>query len=188
MAVADMNDCLQTIGNYDLLQKIAEGGMGTVYRGRNRFTNEIVAVKVVPPHLLSNAVVIKRFEQEYNVARSINHPNIVKALDFGREGDLRYLVMEFVEEHLPIRGAQRPQDIQRQRQIAASRYSVVGHHKWIGKNDDPAFVKGEIRERRAVFVAKVDYRRVQRGRIIITITLIFFAIAFILRRCLCGSL
>ncbi|HZZ78710.1 MAG TPA: serine/threonine-protein kinase [Gemmataceae bacterium] len=97
MAVADMNETMQTIGNYDLLQKIAEGGMGTVYRGRNRFTNEIVAVKVVPPHLLNNPVVLKRFEQEYNVARSINHPNIVKALDFGREGDLRYLVMEFVE-------------------------------------------------------------------------------------------
>ncbi len=97
MAVADMSDCLQTIGNYDLLAKIAEGGMGTVYRGRNRSTGEIVAVKVVPPHLLSNPVVLKRFEQEYNVARSIDHPNIVKALDFGREDDLRYLVMEFVD-------------------------------------------------------------------------------------------
>ena len=97
MAVADLSDCMQTIGNYDLLAKLAEGGMGTVYRGRNRSSGEIVAVKVVPPHLLSNPVVLKRFEQEYNVARSIDHPNIVKALDFGREGDLRYLVMEFVD-------------------------------------------------------------------------------------------
>src|SRR5580704_1650924 len=97
MAVADLSDCMQTIGNYELLAKLAEGGMGTVYRGRNRSTGEVVAVKVVPPHLLSNPVVLKRFEQEYNVARSIDHPNIVKALDFGREGDLRYLVMEFVD-------------------------------------------------------------------------------------------
>lgn len=97
MAVANPSDCMQTIGNYDLLSKLAEGGMGTVYRGRNHSTGEIVAVKVVPPHLLSNPVVLKRFEQEYCVARSIDHPNIVKALDFGREGDLRYLVMEFVE-------------------------------------------------------------------------------------------
>jgi eukaryotic-like serine/threonine-protein kinase len=97
MAVANLSECMQTIGNYDLLAKLAEGGMGTVYRGRNRSTGEIVAVKVVPPHLLSNPVVVKRFEQEYNVARSIDHPNIVKALDFGREGDVRYLVMEFVD-------------------------------------------------------------------------------------------
>jgi serine/threonine protein kinase len=97
MPVENLSAKMQTIGNYDLVEKIAEGGMGTVYRGRNRLTGEIVAVKVVPPHLLSNAVVLKRFEQEYQVARSIEHPNIVKALDFGREGDTRYLVMEYVE-------------------------------------------------------------------------------------------
>lgn len=97
MTVDNLSACLQTIGNYDLVEKIAEGGMGTVYRGRNRSTNEIVAVKVVPPHLLSNSVVLKRFELEYNVAKNIDHPNIVKALDFGRDGDARFLVMEFVE-------------------------------------------------------------------------------------------
>ena len=97
MPVDNLSANMQTIGNYDLVEKIAEGGMGTVYRGRNLTTGEIVAVKVVPQHLLSNPVVLKRFEQEYNVARLIDHPNIVKALDFGREGETRYLVMEFVE-------------------------------------------------------------------------------------------
>jgi hypothetical protein len=88
---------MQTIGQYDLVEKIAEGGMGTVYRGRHRETGDIVAVKVVPPHLLTNPVVLKRFEQEYAVAKAIDHPNIVKALDFGREGETRFLVMEFVQ-------------------------------------------------------------------------------------------
>ena len=97
MPVDRLKEKMQTIGNYDLVEKIAEGGMGTVYRGRNRATGEIVAVKVVPPHLLSNPVVVKRFEQEYTVARQIDHPNIVKALDFGQEGASRYLVMEFVD-------------------------------------------------------------------------------------------
>ncbi|MBM3993258.1 MAG: serine/threonine protein kinase [Planctomycetes bacterium] len=97
MPVENPNAIAQAIGNYDLVEKIAEGGMGTVYRGRNRLTGEIVAVKVVPQHLLSNPVVLKRFEQEYFVARAIDHPNIVKALDFGREGETRYLVMEYVE-------------------------------------------------------------------------------------------
>jgi serine/threonine protein kinase len=88
---------LLAIGPYDLLSKIAEGGMGTVYRGRNRETGEPVAIKVVPPHLLSNQIFLKRFEQEYAAAKTLNHPNIVKALDFGREGDSPFLVMEFVE-------------------------------------------------------------------------------------------
>jgi serine/threonine protein kinase len=97
MPVDSLSAKMQTIGNYELVEKIAEGGMGTVYRGRSLHTGETVAVKVVPQHLLSNPIVLKRFEQEYNVARLIDHPNIVKALDFGREGESRFLVMEYVE-------------------------------------------------------------------------------------------
>src|SRR5262249_37852163 len=96
MPVDHLNKPMHSIGNYELVDKIAEGGMGTVYRGRNRSTGDFVAVKVVPPHLLSNPIVLRRFEQEYNAARQIDHPNIVKAIDFGRDDELRYLVMEYV--------------------------------------------------------------------------------------------
>jgi serine/threonine protein kinase len=96
MPVDNLSAAMQTIGSYDLLEKIAEGGMGTVYRGRHRDSGDLVAIKVVPSHLLSNPVVLKRFEQEYLAARQIDHPNIVKAIDFGREDDTRYLVMELV--------------------------------------------------------------------------------------------
>jgi eukaryotic-like serine/threonine-protein kinase len=88
---------LQSVSHYDLVEKIAEGGMGTVYRGRDQLTGKTVAVKVVPKHLLSNAVFIKRFEQEYNAAKQLDHPNVVRAMDFGREGETPFLVMEFVE-------------------------------------------------------------------------------------------
>jgi serine/threonine protein kinase len=88
---------MQSIGQYDLIDKVAEGGMGTVYKGRHRLSGAIVAVKVVPPHVASNPVYFKRFEQEYNVARALDHPNIVRALDFGSEDGVPYLVMEFVE-------------------------------------------------------------------------------------------
>jgi serine/threonine protein kinase len=88
---------LKTISHYDLLDKIAEGGMGTVYRGRDTRNGQIVAVKIVPKHLLSNQVFLKRFEQEYTAARALDHPNIVRALDFGREGETPFLVMEFVD-------------------------------------------------------------------------------------------
>lgn len=87
----------KSIGHYDLIDKIAEGGMGTVYRGRDMITGQTVAIKVVPKHLLSNQIFLKRFEQEYTAARALDHPNIVRALDFGHEGETPFLVMEFVE-------------------------------------------------------------------------------------------
>src|SRR4051794_17032178 len=97
MPVEDSRQVMETIGSYDLTEKIAEGGMGTVYKGRHRLTGEAVAIKVMPSHLLTNPVYLKRFEQEYTAARTLDHPNIVRAIDFGRENGTPYLVMEFVE-------------------------------------------------------------------------------------------
>jgi serine/threonine protein kinase len=88
---------LESVGDYDLVEKIAEGGMGAVYRGRERASGKTVAIKVVSPHMTSNAVLMKRFEKEYNAASHLNHPNIVRALAFGMHGKSPYLVMEFVE-------------------------------------------------------------------------------------------
>jgi serine/threonine protein kinase len=88
---------LETVGNYELLEKIAEGGMGTVYKGRDRTTGQTVAVKIAPVHVAKNPILMKRFELEYNAARSLEHPNLVKALDYGFHKNCPYLVMEFVE-------------------------------------------------------------------------------------------
>jgi serine/threonine protein kinase len=88
---------MPAVANYDLLERIAEGGMGTVYKGRHRPTGNMVAVKIVPPHLAANPAYLKRFEKEYAAARTLDHPNIVKALEFGHNGESPYLVMEFVE-------------------------------------------------------------------------------------------
>jgi serine/threonine protein kinase len=86
-----------SLGNYDLLEKVAEGGMGTVYKGRHRETGQIVAIKVLAPHTVGNPVLMKRFEQEYNAARQLDHPNIVRALEIDNTGSTPYMVMEFVE-------------------------------------------------------------------------------------------
>jgi eukaryotic-like serine/threonine-protein kinase len=88
---------MQTVGNYDLLEKIAEGGMGTVYKGRDRSSGAVVAIKIVPPHISKNSTLLKRFQQEYKTASSLDHPNIVRAMEFGFQGASPYLVMEFVE-------------------------------------------------------------------------------------------
>jgi serine/threonine protein kinase len=88
---------MQTVGNYDLLEKIAEGGMGTIYRGRHQVTGQIVAIKIMPAHMAANPVLLKRFEQEFHAASRLDHPNIVRALDFDDSGAAPYLVMELVE-------------------------------------------------------------------------------------------
>jgi serine/threonine protein kinase len=88
---------LQTVGNYELIEKIAEGGMGAIYRGRQRESGQVVAVKIMPAHMAQNPILLKRFEQEFRAASRLDHPNIVRAIDYGDAGDQPYLVMEFVE-------------------------------------------------------------------------------------------
>jgi serine/threonine protein kinase len=85
------------VGVYDLLEKIGRGGMGTIYRGRHRFSGQLVAVKVLAPSAAADPVLRKRFEQEFLAASRLHHPHIVQGLDLGLAHDPPYLVMEFVE-------------------------------------------------------------------------------------------
>ncbi len=71
--------------------------MGAIWKGRHRTTGQIVAVKIMPTHTAANAVLVKRFEQEFRAASRLDHPNIVRALDYGEAGAAPFLVMEFVE-------------------------------------------------------------------------------------------
>jgi serine/threonine protein kinase len=97
MAPDTSQTVLQTVGDYDLVEKIADGGMGTVYKGRHRLTGETVAVKLLAPHMASNPTYIQRFAKEYTAARAINHPNVVRAIEHGVDDRQPYLVMEFVD-------------------------------------------------------------------------------------------
>ena len=130
MTVQSARPPMEAVGNYDLVDLIAEGGMGAVYRGRKRDTGETVAVKILASHMLSNPVQVRRFEQEYNVARAVDHPNVVKALDFGRDGTTPYLVMEYVEgeslgQKIEREGAMSEADaIEMVRQVAEGLYKA----------------------------------------------------------------
>jgi serine/threonine protein kinase len=88
---------MESVGTYELISKIADGGMGSVYKGRSKLNGELVAIKIVPPHMASNQVLIRRFQQEFNAASRVNHPNLVRALDCGYEGNTPFLVMEYVD-------------------------------------------------------------------------------------------
>lgn len=90
-------ESLRRFGHYELLEKVGEGGMGSVFKARHRQTGQIVAVKVVPATLAANKTLMQRFEKEARVAGTLSHSNIIRALEYGLEGDSPYMVMEFVE-------------------------------------------------------------------------------------------
>lgn len=86
-----------TLPDYEVLAAIGEGGMSRVYKGRQRATGRLVAIKVIATEVAENFTAVERFEQEFRVGRKLSHPNIVQVLDFAREPPNPYLVMEYVE-------------------------------------------------------------------------------------------
>jgi serine/threonine protein kinase len=97
MAFGTSKSSLMRVSSYDLIEEIAEGGMGTVYKGRHRETGQFVAIKIVPEGMANNQTLLKRFEKEFKAASNLDHPNVVRALEFGVLGGRPYLVMEFVD-------------------------------------------------------------------------------------------
>ena len=85
------------LGDYELLEQIGQGGMGTVYRARHVLLNQTVAVKVLPPHLLEDSQAVARFRQEMLSTGSLNHPHLIRALNAGADRGCHFLVTEFVD-------------------------------------------------------------------------------------------
>ncbi len=86
-----------TLGDYRLVRKIAEGGMGEVYEAIQLNLDRRVALKLVTDRFASQSQFLVRFEREAKAAAALNHPNIVQVYDFGKAEGLFYLVMEFVD-------------------------------------------------------------------------------------------
>src|SRR6185369_17216623 len=86
----------QSIGSYDLVDKIAEGGMGTVYKAKHRDTGQVVAIKIVPATTARNSILLKRFEREFVAARALDHPNVVIVFEVTGATVTPFLVMEYV--------------------------------------------------------------------------------------------
>ena len=85
-------------GKYEILAKIKEGGMGTIYKVRHRLLDEIRVVKVMRPHVGADEDLRRRFTQEAKTATRLKHPNIGAILDFALDSDgMAYIVMEFID-------------------------------------------------------------------------------------------
>jgi serine/threonine protein kinase len=84
-------------GGYELVQKVGQGGMGLVYKGRQVSLDRVVAVKILNKALCDNEEFIKRFEREAKSIARINHPNIMAVYDFGQTDGMWYMVVEYIE-------------------------------------------------------------------------------------------
>jgi serine/threonine protein kinase len=85
------------VGKVRLLKKLGQGGMGTVYQGYDESLALDVAVKILPsPNGPRDAQFVQRFRQEARISAQINHPNVVRTLHVDEQGDMIYLVMDFV--------------------------------------------------------------------------------------------
>jgi len=85
------------LGPYEILSPLGAGGMGEVYKARDARLERTVAIKVLPPHLSSDAELRQRFEREAKTISQITHPHICALYDVNREGETEYLVMEYLE-------------------------------------------------------------------------------------------
>jgi serine/threonine-protein kinase len=85
------------LGNYVVLEKLGQGGMGIVYKARHRVMDRIVAIKVLPSALAKDEQAVRRFQREVRAAAQLAHPNVVTAFDADTAQGSLYLVMEFVD-------------------------------------------------------------------------------------------
>ncbi len=86
------------LGNrYEIIEKIGNGGMATVYKAKCHVLNRYVAVKVLRDEFTTDEEFIKRFAAEAQSAASLTHPNIVSIYDVGHEDNLYYIVMELIK-------------------------------------------------------------------------------------------
>jgi len=92
-------------GRYEVVSPLGQGGMGRVYKAKDRVLDEHVALKVLRPEFAREADMARRFLSEIKLARKVSHPNVCRIHEYGEDGGLRYISMEWIDgvslkEHL----------------------------------------------------------------------------------------
>jgi eukaryotic-like serine/threonine-protein kinase len=82
---------------YEILALLGQGGMGAVYKAKDREVNQIVALKIIRPNLANNPALIGRFKQELILARQVTHRNVIRIYDLAEADGMKFITMEYVE-------------------------------------------------------------------------------------------
>src|SRR5438132_12263111 len=85
------------LGPYEVRELLGKGGMGEVYRARDRRLDRDVAVKVISDAIAADASARMRFEREAKAIAALSHPNILSIFDFSKDQDHWYAVTELLE-------------------------------------------------------------------------------------------
>ena len=85
------------LGNYKILEKLGEGGQGTVYKAIDSKLGRTVVIKVLPVELTSKEANLKRFEREARLASALDHPNICTIFDLNEINGIHFIAMQYIE-------------------------------------------------------------------------------------------
>src|SRR5438552_3480263 len=85
------------LGPFEILAPLGAGGMGEVYRARDKKLDRDVAIKVLPQSIAADPDTLARFEREAKAVAALSHPNILAIFDFGTQDGIAYAVMELLE-------------------------------------------------------------------------------------------
>ena len=95
-------------GRYEVLSVLGQGGMGMVYKAQDRTLDEPIALKVLRPDVAPTQEMAARFHSEIKLARRVRHRNVCGIHEYGEDGGLRFIAMEFIEgvdlRHVLTRG------------------------------------------------------------------------------------
>src|SRR5271166_3993757 len=84
-------------GRYEIQKLLGMGGMGAVYKARDREVERVVGLKVIRPDLAGDAAILARFKQELILARQVTHKNIIRIYDLNEADGVKFITMEFIE-------------------------------------------------------------------------------------------
>ena len=87
----------KTLDHYEILSRIGEGGMGSVYAAQDQRLNRKIALKLLPAAFTANEGHVRSLQQEARAASALNHPNIVTIYELGQADSLHFIAMEFIE-------------------------------------------------------------------------------------------
>jgi serine/threonine protein kinase len=86
-----------TVGQYVLLERLGEGGMGQVFKARHRSLDRVAALKVIRKDRLANPTALRRFQREIQVVAQLSHPNVLRAFDAAEVNGTHFFAMGYVD-------------------------------------------------------------------------------------------